>query len=95
MHGFCPVYTSSGVILEYLDLASWQNTQRAGHVRLFLISHLPFPIEGYPIHCSYYLNFFSLVAFYGPDLAFRRKEYEVTGDQGALPYCPTPAIPFL
>ena len=93
MHGFYPVCNSSGVSVVYLDLPSRQNTQRAGHVRLFLVWHLPFPIEGYAIHCLYYLISFPLLLS-TPILAFRRKTDEVTGDQGALPYFQTPAIPF-
>ena len=92
MHGFYAVCNSSGVIVVYLDFPSLQNTKRAGHVRLFLVWHLPFPIEGYAIHCSYYLIFFPFLLS-NPNLAFRRKGDEVTGDQGAWPYCQTPAIP--
>ena len=94
MHGFYLVCNSSGVIIVYLDLPSRQNTQRAGHVRLFIVWHHPFPVEGYPIHCSYYLISFPLLHS-GPNPAFRQKADEVTGDQGAWPYCQTPAIPFL
>ena len=53
MHGFHQLCDCSGVFVVYLDLPSRQNTQRAGHVRLFLVWHLPFPIEGYAIRCSY------------------------------------------
>ena len=93
MHGFYPVCNSSGVIVVYLDFPSWQNTKKVGHVRLFLVWHLPFPIESYGIHCSYYLISFPMLLS-NPNLAFRRKADEVTGDQGAWPYFQTPAIPF-
>ena len=93
MHGFYPVCNSSGVIVVYLDFPSRQDTKRWGHVRLFLVWHLPFSIEGFAIHCSYYLISFPLLLS-NSNLAFRRKADEVTGDQGALPYCQTPAIPF-
>ena len=56
MRGFYPVCNSNGVIVVYLDLPSRQNTQRAGHVRLFLFWHLPFHVEGYPIHCFYFIS---------------------------------------
>ena len=77
-----------------VDLPSRQNTQRAGHVRLFFVWHLPFPIEGYVIHCSYYLISFPLL-LPAPILAFRWKTDEVTGDQGAWPYCQTVRLPEL
>ena len=93
MHGFYLVCNSSGVIVVYLVFSSRQNTKKAGHVCLFLVWHLPSPIEGYAIHCSYYLISFPLLLS-NPNLAFRRKADEVTGDQGAWPYVQTPAIPF-
>ena len=76
MYGFHQPCDCTGVFVVYLDLPSWQNTQRAGHVRLFLVWHLPFPIEGYAIHCSYYLISFPLLLS-GPNLAFRRKADEL------------------
>ena len=93
MHGFYPVCNQSGVIVVYLDLPSRENTQRERHVRLFFVWQLQFPIKGYAIHCSDCLISFPLLLS-GPNLAFRRKANEVTGDQGAWPYCQTPAIPF-
>ena len=93
MRSFYPDCNSSRVIVVYLDFPSLQNTKKAGHVRLFLVWHLPFPIEGYAIHCSYFLISFPLLLS-NPNLAFRRKADEATGDQGASPYRQTPAIPF-
>ena len=85
MHGFYATCNLSGVIVVYLDHPSRQNTQRAGYVCLFLVWHLSFPIEGYAIHCSYYLISFPLLLS-GPNQTFRRKADEVTGDQGAWPF---------
>ena len=94
MRAFYLVCNSSCVLVVYLDLPSRQNTQRARHVRLFLICHLLFLIEGqYAFHFSYYLISFPLLPS-GPNLALRRTADEVTGDQGAWPYCQTLTIPF-
>ena len=48
--GFYPSCHSHSFIL-HLDLLSRQNTQRAGHVRVLLVCHLPFLLEGCPMPC--------------------------------------------
>ena len=53
MHVFYAICHSSGFI-AYLDLPSRQNTQRAGHICVFLVCHFPFSIEGYPMSCLWY-----------------------------------------
>ena len=82
MHGFYLVCNLSAFIVVYLDFPSRQNTKKAGHVRLFLVWHFPFPTESFAIHCSYYLISFPLLLS-NLNLALRRKADEVTGDQGA------------
>ena len=53
MHVFYPICHSSGFIV-HPDLPSRQNTQRAGHIRVFLVCHFPFCIKGYPLSCWCY-----------------------------------------
>ena len=77
MHGFYPGCHSSGFIV-YLDLPSRQNTQRAGHVRLF------FGLLASISHRKLSNSLFEFVLFNllpmllsGANIAFRRRANEV------------------
>ena len=75
---------SSGFI-AYLDLPSWQNTQRAGHVNfrglLSSISHRRLPIS------VFVLFNLLLLLLSVKNIAFRRRANEVRGDEGKVFIC--------